>query len=156
MKNKKNTGVTFIEILIVVAIIGVISSIVFINLSQFRNEQVLKNTAVDIVSLLNKARSNTLSSLNSTNYSVHFEQGQVVLFVGPIYSASNVTNEPMVFSTAVMIVIPSGINLGGGADVTYKRLTGDTIGGTITIQLVSDAVKQKTITISPTGVASVN
>lgn len=151
----KNKGITIIEILIIIAIIGIISSIVLLNLSKFRQEQSLKNTTSDVVSLLNKARQNTLSSLNSTNYSVHFETDRAVLFSGLIYSPSNSTNEPIIFSSGV--IIPSnGINIGGGSEVTFERLTGDTIGGTIILQLTSDSAAQKTININKVGIISSN
>lgn len=159
IKNKK--GITLIEIIIIIAIISIISSIVLFNLSLFRNEQALKNTTVDIVSILNKARENTLSSLNSINYSVHFETDRVVLFTGSIYSPSLSTNEVTIFSSSVIIPATGGINIsGGGSNITFKRLTGEVINGTIdssiVIQLTSDGTKQKTITINKTGVISSN
>ena len=77
MINKTNNGITIIEILIAIAVISIISSIVVLNLSKFRNEQALKNTTIDIVSLLNKAKQNTLSSINSNSYGVHFETDKI-------------------------------------------------------------------------------
>ncbi|HAQ02300.1 TPA: hypothetical protein DEP30_00040 [Candidatus Nomurabacteria bacterium] len=161
MKNKYNKGFTMLELLIVIVIIGIISSIVLVNLSSFRNEQALRNTAVDIVALLNKARQNTISSVNSSNYSVHFESGRAVLFTGSTYSSSNSTNEPIDFSPVVAIPATGGINIsGGGSDITFERLTGGVINGTIdstvVLELVSDSTKQKTITISKMGVVSLN
>lgn len=158
---KNNKGITLIEIIIIIAIISIISSIVLFNLSLFRNEQALKNTTIDIVSILNTARENTLSSLNSTNYSVHFETDRVVLFTGSIYSASLSTNEVTIFSPSVIIPLTLGINIsGGGNNITFERLTGEVINGTIdssiVIQLASDATQQKTITINKTGVISSN
>jgi prepilin-type N-terminal cleavage/methylation domain-containing protein len=156
LKINKNKGFTLIEILIVITILGIISSIVILNLSQFRNEQLLKNTTLDVVSLLSKARQNTLSSVNSINYGVHFDGNQAVLFTGPGYTSNNVTNEPVIFNNRIIILTPSGLNIGGGSDVIFKRLTGETIGGTIKIQLTSDATKQKIITVGKTGSVSSN
>lgn len=152
----KNRGISIIEIIIVIAIIGIISSIVMLNLSSFRNEQALRNTTMDIVSFLNKARQKTLSSLNSTNYSVHFETNKAVLFTGSVYSSLDTTNESLIFSPSVAIPTSGGINIGGGSDVTFERLTGDTIGGTVVVKLISDPTKQKIITINKTGVTSSN
>lgn len=152
----KNKGITLLEVLIIIAIVGIVSSIAFVNLSQFHNEQALKNTTIDIVSLLNKARQKTLSSINSTNYSVHFDTNKAVLFTGSIYSSINTTNEINNFSSAVIIPTVGGLNIGGGNDVTFERLTGDTIGGTIIVRLSSDVTKQKIITIYKTGVISSN
>lgn len=152
----QKSGVTFIEVVIVITIILIVSSIVVMGLSKFRNEQALKNTTVDIVSILNKARQNTLSSINSTNYGVHFDTDKMVLFTGPAYFIGVATNEPSVFSTAVSIPTVGGLNIGGGSDVVFERLTGETVGGTIHIELISDPTKQKTITIDKTGLISSN
>ena len=153
----KNKGITLIEIIIVIVIISILSSIVLINLSKFRNEQALRNTVIDITSLLNKARQNTLSSINSTNYSIRFKQGRVILFTGSVYSSTDPNNEIIIFNPAVNISTTDGINIpGGGVDITFERLTGDTIGGTIVVQLVSDSTKKRTINISKTGVISAN
>jgi type II secretory pathway pseudopilin PulG len=158
---KNNKGVSIVEILIVISIIIAIGAIVALNLSKFRDEQALKNTTVDIVTLLNKARQNTLSSLNSNNYSVHFESDKAVLFSGTTYSSSSSDNDPIIFSSAVTIPATGGINIsGGGSDINFKRLTGDVINGTISstiiIELVSNPSRQKTITINKTGIISSN
>ena len=149
-------GITFIEVLVTISIILIISGIVFLNLSSFRNQQSLKNTAVDIVSILNEAKQNTLSSLNSTNYGVHFEQDSVTLFIGAVYSSDSVTNKTTIFDSSVLIPAQGGINVGGGDDVVFERLTGETIGGTITLQSSADASKQKIINISKTGLVNIN
>jgi prepilin-type N-terminal cleavage/methylation domain-containing protein len=154
--NNKKSGFTLIEALVVIAIMGFISTIVLFSLSSFRNEQALKNTEIDIVTLLNKARQNTLSSINSNNYSVHFETDKAVLFTGSNYSALDSTNEIIDFNKAVVAPIDGGINLGGLSNVTFERLTGDATDGTIIIKLKSDSSKQKTITINKTGVVSSN
>jgi len=161
MRKTNNKGISLIEILIVISIIGILSAVIFPNLSQFRDAQALKNTTLDVVSLLNKARQNTLSSLNSTNYSVHFESDRAILFVGSAYSSSNSTNEPVVYSLAVTTPSSGGINIsGGGSDINFERLTGGVINGTISstivIQLVSDPTRQKIITINKTGIISSN
>ncbi len=152
MNINKKAGMTFIEIIITVAIISVISAIVFINLSSFRNQQVLNSTANDIISLLNKARQDTLSSINSTNYSVHFDSDKMILFTGSNYSSTDSTNEQIPFDGAVSIPVSGGLNLGGGNNVTFERLTGETTGGTITLQLNSNTSRTKLIIINKTGI----
>lgn len=155
-KKYKTSGFTLMEIIIVIAIITIISSIVLFNLSNFRNEQDLKNTEMEIVSLLDKARQNTLSSVNSNNYSVHFEVDKAVLFSGSIYSALDSSNEKINFNANISIPAIDGINLGVGSNVTFERLTGETTGGVLILRLKSDASKQKTITINKTGLVSSN
>ena len=156
--DKKNTGITVIELLITISIIGILSSIIFLSLSKFRNQQNLRNTAEDIATLLNNARNSTLSSLNSTNYSVHIESHRAVLFTGSTFIDPNATNVEIDFDSSVLVPASGGINLNGsGSDVIYNRLTGDTSDyGTIIEQQASDSTKQITITIKKTGIVSTN
>lgn len=157
MKNIKNKGISLIEILIVVSIIAIISAIVVINLSNFRNQQVLQNTTEDVVSLLNEARNSTISSKNSNTYGVHFQSDKTILFSGASFT-SDPSNKQINLDSSVIIPVTGGINLnGGGNDVIFTRILGDTTNnGTIIIQLVNDMTQQKVITISKIGVIGSN
>lgn len=157
-KNNYNKGIGIIEILISIAIMAVIAAVVVPSLSSFKNHQVLVNTAEDVVSLLNKARMETLASKNSNYYSVHFETNRAVLFTGGVFNSSDPNNYVVNFDSAVSIPSSGGINLtGGGANVTFTRLTGDTNqNGNIVLQLNSDNNQKKIVTIKKTGVSSSN
>lgn len=157
MKKNKNRGISLIEILVSISIIAILSVIVALNLSKFHNQQVIKNTTADVVSLLNKARNDTISSKNSNTYGIHFQSNIVTLFTGTSYNVSS-SNEIINFDSTVTIPSIGGITLnGGGSDIVFQRITGDTVNnGTIIIQLSSDATQQKIITISSLGIISVN
>lgn len=157
MKKYKNKGISVIEILIVVSIIAVISAIIIPGFSEFRNQQELKNTTEDVLSLLNEARNNTISSKNSTTYGVHFESDKAVLFQG-IYVFNSPSNKQINFDSPIAIPLSGGINLsGGGSDVLFSRITGDTEqDGNIVIRATNDVTKQKVITINKVGVISTN
>lgn len=154
----KNKGVTIFELLIAISIIAIIVAIVVPSLSSFRNSRTLASTTQDIVSLLNNARNNTIASLNSTNYSVHFETGRYVYFTGSTFNNGDATNIVTTLDSSVIIPASGGINLNGaGSDVIFARLSGETTDyGTIIVRLSSDATRQKTITISKTGSISSN
>ena len=157
MKTINNRGINLLEIIVVIGIIALISAITIPNLSAFKKQQALKNTTEDIVSLLNEARNSTISSKNSTNYGVHFEEDQASMFSGTAFT-SNSSEKQIDFDQAVMIEKDTDVNLsGGGDDIIFERLTGNTTNyGTITIRLVSDASKIRTITASSIGIISVN
>ncbi len=158
MKILKNKGISVMEILIVISIIVILASIVVLNLSQFRREQALQNTTSDLISLLNEARNNTISSKNSTNYGVHFESARAVSFIGGTFTETVSTNKQIDIDSSVSIPASGGISLnGGGSDVIFTRISGDTLNyGTIIVRLTSDATRQKIITINKTGVVSSN
>lgn len=162
MKKIKNTitkkfkrmdkGMTVIELLVVIAVLGIIFLVVIPRFSQTRESAVLKAAVNDVLSSINKAKNETLSSVDSSSYGVHFESGQVIIFKGTIFTAGVSTNESISITTPASI---SSISLTGGAsDIYFSRLSGTpNKTGTITISTPSFS---KIITIYATGVASSN
>lgn len=158
MKYSINKGISFIEIIIVISIMVILAIVVLPSLSNFRNQRTLDNTTQDVISILNKARNDTVSSLNSNTYGVHFETNKVTYFAGSIFNASDTSN--VVFNLDSNVNIPPGADIsinGGGSDVVFNRIKGDTTDyGTITIRLVSNSSIKKIVTISQTGSISSN
>ncbi len=148
-------GFTMLELVVVVAIVVLLASVIITSFSKFRNSKVLDTGVENTLSVLVKARGNTLSSKNAYQYGVHFEATQAVLFRGATYSSSDTNNEVALLDNALEI---SFISLtGGGSDVLFDRLTGKTdMDGTVVIRVKSDTTKTKTVTINATGIASVN
>lgn len=151
----KNRGFTVIELLASISIIVVLATIVFGSINSFRNSKALQIVSEDILSLLDEAKNNTLSSKNNYAYGVHFESAKIVLFQAPTYSDLNPNNKTIEIDNAVQIY---GIALAGeGSGVIFQKLTGKTSqNGTIIIRLKSDNSKTKTIKIEGSGIASVN
>ena len=145
-------GVTVLEVLVVLAILGILLVIILPSFKTMRDNQILKSAASDIFSALDRARSETLSSVNSSEYGVHFQSDKIVVFQGKVYSSSDPDNENIpIYSPATV----SAINLTGGAvDLYFNRLSGaPDKTGTVT---VSVSALSKVITISATGTASMN
>jgi prepilin-type N-terminal cleavage/methylation domain-containing protein len=152
MKNTYKQGVTLLEIMIVLAIVVILIAVVVPQFSRMRENQALKNAVIDVVSTLNKARSQTLASVDSSEYGVHFEANHVIIFKGVVYSAGSSDNETVdILSPATV----SDISLTGGAtDLYFNRLSGaPSRTGTIT---VSSTNFSKIVTISATGGISIN
>lgn len=150
-------GVSLVETLIIIGIIGILSALIIPNLSDFRDQQSLKNTTEDIISLLDEARNNTISSKNSNTYGVRLLSDRAILFIGTSYTDS-ISNKQIDFDNVVEIPSSGGVNLNdGGIDIIFKRITGDTNNyGTIVIQLINDNTKQKIINISKIGIIGIN
>lgn len=152
-----NKGISLIELLIIIAIIGLLGVLIIPKLSDFRDQQSLKNTTEDIISLLDEARNNTISSKNSNTYGVRLLTDRAILFIGTSYTDS-ISNKQIDFDNVVEIPSSGGVNLNsGGIDIIFKRITGDTDNyGTIVVQLIDDNTKQKIINISKIGVIGIN
>jgi prepilin-type N-terminal cleavage/methylation domain-containing protein len=153
MRNLNQKGITISEILVAIAVIGVLAVLVLPGFAKIRRVQALKSATEDIVSVIGKAHSQTLSSLNSSEYGVHFSSDELVLFKGTSYSENNPDNENIEIISPASI---SSINLTGGAvSLHFDRLNGlPNVSGTITVGVPGSS--SKIITISATGSASVN
>ncbi len=148
---RNEQGFSLIEIIIVVALITMLSWGGIKVFRGMRDTQVLNKVTNDVESVLNEARSQTLSALNSSVYGVHLEADKITLFKGDIFSSSDTSNEETVLDSSIGLM---DISLaGGGSDVVFSRLVGDTDNdGTVTVYLISDSSKYRVITIRSTGV----
>jgi prepilin-type N-terminal cleavage/methylation domain-containing protein len=140
------SGFTFIELLVVVAIIGLLVAVVSAPLSQFRKAQAIENTANALVAVLNDARTRTLAASNGTNYSVRIESSRAILFPGSSYSDGAGTNEIWDYEATVTA---APVLAGGETQVTFDRLRGTTSqAGTVTLSSSGDT---RIVTINSTG-----
>lgn len=149
MNLKYKTGFTFIELMVVIGIIMLITYIFLGTFLNFKRNQALIMDTDTVVGLLRQARNQTLSSKNSNSYGVHFTAPQVTLFTGSTYNSGATDNENFVLSSTDTVL---SISLtGGGNDVVFSRLTGETTqNGTIVVS--SPGISQtKTVTIYKTG-----
>lgn len=127
-------GFTLLEIIIVLAILLVIGTIVFANLSNFKNKQVINGATADLNSFIYKAKSLTLESFESSQYGVRFEPNEVYIFKGSSYTGSNIIDT---------VVMPEGLTVETGTitvpgDVVYERLTGDpSVRGSVVLKFSS-------------------
>lgn len=152
-RNFWKRGIGTIELIIIAAVLGIIVSVVLPQLSQSRERAVLNGAVGDILSSLNKARSQTLAGADSSAYGVRLEADKVIIFKGAVFSAGAPGNEE------INILSPAGITnvtLGGvngvSGELYFNRLSGTpSKSGTITLSSTS---LTKVITISATGAAS--
>jgi Tfp pilus assembly protein FimT len=155
MNNFYQKGITAFELIIVFAILGIILTITIPQFAKTREQQVVKAAVQDVLSSIDRARSDSLSSLDSSEYGVHFESDQIIIFKGMVFSAGAGDNIIVSITSPATI---SNVTFGGvsasSGNVYFNRLSGaPSTTGTITI---SSPNYSKIITILPTGVASVN
>ena len=154
MKNIYKRGITIIELLVVLAVLGIIISVVTPQFSKIRENQVLKSGVQDVLSSLDKARSQTLASLNSSEYGVRFEADKIIIFKGAGFSSSSDNEIIDIITPASITNVALGCTPPIPCDIFFNRLSGSpSKTGTITVSTTSFS---KIITIWATGVASVN
>ncbi len=149
-----NKGLTFIEIIIAIAIILIIIVFSLISLNTFKENQSLKNAVNEAISLINQARSKTLSSQDFSQYGIHFELSRAVLFKGTTFSEIDASNIVFILPDSVEI---SDINLnGGGVNLVFQKLTGKTDEyGTVVFRAKNNISKTETIDIKSTGIVDI-
>jgi prepilin-type N-terminal cleavage/methylation domain-containing protein len=155
MNNIFKKGISIPEVLIVLSVIGVMLLIVLPQFTKLRANQVLKTAVADTLSVLNKARANTLASVNSSEYGVHFQDDKVIIFTGTVYTVGGVGNEEtnIVSPASITNVTLNGAS-GSSGEMYFNRLSGaPSKTGTITI---ANSYISRVITISATGLASSN
>ena len=155
MKNNYQQGFSAVEVMVVIAIIVVIIAVVLPQFARTKELQVLKNAVSDVLSSIDKARTQTLSSLDSSEYGVRFESDKVIIFKGMVYSSGSVNNETTDITSPANI---SNVTLNSASsssgEMYFNRLSGSpSKTGTVTISTTNYS---KIITISATGASSVN
>ena len=151
MRNKRK-GITAIEILFAVGIVGIMMTIVVSSFSQFRNASLVNTESLDIVSFINNARLSSMSSVNDLQYGVHFDSDKVVMYSTAVYSASDSTNVVRALNTRLNF---TNIAIqGGGSDVIFRKVTGDTgLYATTTMKFLGSTATSTIFVIRPSGVA---
>lgn len=120
---------TTIEILLVLVIIGIISTLSYASLVNYHTTTVIDSELKTIVSNIQVARQKAIGNPTGSVYSIKFLSGSYVVFPGSTYSASNTSNQIYNLDNTVIVstTFPSDL-------VTFNTFTGRvTNGGSITI-----------------------
>lgn len=140
------------ELLLVIAVLGLLFVVILPQFSKTRELQVLKNAVGGVASSLSQARSRTLASVDSFSYGVHFQTDKIVIFKGTRFVEGAPTNE--ILNLTEPATIATIAITGGGNDIYFARLNG--VPNTTGSIIVSTSNYSKTITISATGAVSIN
>jgi len=155
IQNFYKKGITALEMLFVVSILGILFAIILPQFSTIKENQVMKNATGEIISALHNAQSQSLASVDSIEYGVHFQSDKVIIFKGQVFLVNDVNNKiiNIISPASISDVTLDGVSSTTG-DIYFKRLSGaPNKVGTVTI---STSSMSKIITISATGAISLN
>ena len=146
-----STGFTLIEILISVAIVGVIAAVAVSASRSFLEGKTAESAVYETLSALSRARSLTLASKGASQYGVHFETDSVSVFKGTSFASGNPENDVIFLYKGAKI---DNISLsGGGQNVIFERLSGKSAQtGTVTVSGLGGE-NPRVISIYETGLA---
>ena len=146
-------GFTLFETLVVIGIGVLICLISFSAFYDLDNNQLLAKETEEVVSYLDRARSESVSSNNFFEYGLHFSPTSTTIFQGKTYSSASTTNDFYPLNSR-LVMTP---NLSGGvSDLYFARITGKpSATGTVTISMLG-STSTKTIIIYATGLFESN
>ena len=155
MNDKKyqySSGFTLVELLIVLAVIALVASAATFSFTQLDGSQSIDKTTLSVLSFLNEAQSQAISSKDDSNFGVRILNNKVIFFEGASYGTASASSS-YGLSNLVAIATSSGI----GTDIIFTSLTGQTsASGTINIYLIASPKTSSTIQVFSTGVVQRN
>lgn len=158
MIKENNTGFTLVEVLIVIAVLSILSTVIAFDFISFRKTSNLDNNVQEFVSVLKLAQNKSLSSENYSKYGVYINTvvspNQYTLFAGDTY-ASNPSSYHIYYlqNNAEFY----GISMGGGNEIVFDKLTGASEeSGSVSIRINTDVSNNKTVYITSSGMVSLN
>jgi len=149
-----NKGVTFIELLVIVGILVILTVISVPTLLFFQREADLNNSTEEIINTLRLAQNKTLASEGASQYGAYFDSTtsphQYTLFKGTDFASRDSSSDEI--HKLPKVVEFYEINLGGGNEVVFDRVTGETgQPGNVSLRLKTDLTKTKTVYIESSG-----
>lgn len=176
---KRQEGYTFIEMLIVFAIVAMLSGMIMTNYVQHRKEEVLINETYKVAQLIRRAQNlalsprdisdsvGTLAVADINSYGVYFDvsSNKATLFADDKDSGNQFSydagqdriSDELVLSKEVKIgsVDPASLNISFEPPDPTTRITGEAITATIRVELIDDSSRFKTVEVNATGLVEV-
>jgi prepilin-type N-terminal cleavage/methylation domain-containing protein len=138
-------GFTFIELLLVVALLSIITGVSTIFYSRFLTQNAVDNTVDQVLGSFRKAQMYSLSGRKDSNWGVSYTSNTITLYSGNSYATRNSALDEN-------YTINNNITITGLTDINFSRPNG--IPSTTASITVNGGNNSKTITINELGVGS--
>ena len=150
---KSRRGFSLIELIIVISIATILTSISITTFFSVSEQQSLEKDVNYAIALVEKARLQTVNAKNNSQFGVRFASSSITVFQGSTYTAGSPTNTIFTLSPKVEI---SSILLSGGAQSTvFELITGKSNAtGTVSFRLKTQNASS-TIVVYKTGLVEI-
>lgn len=118
-------GFTLIEILLVIALVGLLSGFTIVAGTDFYRGYAFRSEVDLAVAALQKARSQALSNLNQTAHGVHLAGDGYTVFEGPTFNPAAPTNALVPIQWAAAPADP--------VDISFEQLSATTASATVVL-----------------------
>jgi len=142
----KERGVTFIELILVLAIMLTISILAPVFSSRFLLQNAVGNTVDQLAGSLRKAQMYSVMSKQGDVWSVHYSPSAITLYKGAAFAGHNSAFDETFSINSNVSISPNPL------DVTFFRMTG-TLSASMSAT-ISSGTNIKTVTVNSQGVAS--
>ena len=144
MKLLTNNAFTVVELMLTIAIMGIISTFTFSFYTRFLTQNALSNTVDQMAGSLRKAQTYSMAGKQESNWGVNYSSNKITLFKGTSIGQDPAFNE--VYDTSPNIAIS------GFTEIYFNRVTG--LPSTIAAITITGNSETKTITINEQGVVN--
>jgi len=155
MKEQK-TGLTLIEMMIVIGILAILFSLGAIVFNSFVKGDQIDSGVKKVISCLNEARAKTLAGYSlggesALNFGVHFEENAYTLFGGSVFDSQDQTNQRFSLDEGLIF---NQIELSSG-NIIFEKITGQVVGfdgdQNFVILKSRDSSQERRVTINKLG-----
>jgi len=136
-----NKGFTFFELILIVALMGILGALSSPFLSRFVAQNYLEDTTNKFVRTLRKAQNYSLSGKQGSTWGVHYADRELILFKGSFYGEDHSFDETF--------DIPSTISVSNWSDIAFSKIRGQP--STDLTVTVSSNIKSEIVTINGEG-----
>lgn len=145
---RKNKGISLIELVIALAIAGVLIGLSFAAFANLSTTDLMEGATQEILSELRQAQNQSVESLANSTYGVHFTISSATLFVGTTYQSGAAGN--------IVLNLPPNITASATpSDFVFAQVSGTTNSGIIQVYVSSNPNYSQTIDVAPSGIAEI-
>ena len=155
MRLQSQKGFTLFEVVIVIFILAILSTVVIGSIIGFSKKAELDSASEEFINILRFAQNSTVSSENSSQYGVYVDTTTIpdryILFRGTTY-ATRITSFDRIYVLPQKVEF-SSVDVGGGDEIVFEKVSGFTAqAGSVSLRLIQDTSQVKTAYISSAGV----
>ena len=149
MRMLQNKGFSVIELLVTIAILGMLLGVSVVSFASYNRRQAVFATAAAVGQSLRDARARTLASVAGSQYGVKVDGDRFTFFQGSVFSSSTPTNNTFMYA--------SGVSASSSISTfIFERVTGNSsASGTISVYQTSSANVVKYVKVQTTGLVSI-
>jgi prepilin-type N-terminal cleavage/methylation domain-containing protein len=144
-------GFTALELVLTIALFGMVLGTVSIALADLQNRNALQDSAAAVVDSLRRAEAQALSGHFGDRWGVHFSDGdgcalpatKFHIYRGAAFTSATDTYDTVDLGAGVTV---TAVSVGGGCDVSFSRFHGITgSAGTVTLTNLEGATSTVTV-----------